>query len=63
VALGTPSGGAGLARAGRPPPVHAASKAPRRRRQVSPIGYNWVVQDERQNTYDACRDGTCNFQP
>jgi len=29
----------------------------------TPQGFNWIVQDELQNTYDACRDGTCNFQP
>jgi hypothetical protein len=24
---------------------------------------NWIVQDELQNTYDACKDGACNIQP
>jgi hypothetical protein len=25
--------------------------------------YNWLVQDELRNTYGACKDGACNFQP
>jgi hypothetical protein len=29
----------------------------------TPQGYNWIVQDELQNTYDACKDGACNFEP
>lgn len=29
----------------------------------TPKGYNWVVQDELQNTYDACKEGACNFKP
>jgi hypothetical protein len=29
----------------------------------TPKGYNWIVQDELQNTYDACKDGACNFKP
>lgn len=29
----------------------------------TPQGYNWVVQDDLQNTYDACKDGACNFKP
>ena len=29
----------------------------------TPKGYNWIVQDELQNTYDACKDGACNIQP
>ena len=29
----------------------------------TPEGYNWIVQDELQNTYDACKDGACSFQP
>ena len=29
----------------------------------TPQGYNWIVQDELQNTYDACKEGACNFQP
>jgi hypothetical protein len=29
----------------------------------TPEGYNWIVQDELQNTYDACKDNACNFQP
>jgi hypothetical protein len=29
----------------------------------TPEGYNWIVQDELQNTYDACKDGACNIQP
>jgi hypothetical protein len=29
----------------------------------TPQGYNWIVQDELQNTYDACKEGACNIQP
>jgi hypothetical protein len=29
----------------------------------TPQGYNWIVQDELQNTYDACKEGACNFRP
>jgi hypothetical protein len=29
----------------------------------TPQGYNWITQDELQNTYDACKDGACNFKP
>lgn len=29
----------------------------------TPEGYNWIVQDELQNTYDACKDNACSFQP
>jgi hypothetical protein len=29
----------------------------------TPQGYNWIVQDELQNTYDACKEGACNVQP
>ena len=29
----------------------------------TPAGYNWIVQDELQNTYDACKEGACNIQP
>jgi len=29
----------------------------------TPRGYNWIVQDELQNTYDACKEGACNFKP
>jgi hypothetical protein len=29
----------------------------------TPKGYNWIVQDELQNTYDACKEGACNFIP
>ena len=29
----------------------------------TPQGYNWIVQDELQNTYDACKEGACNFKP
>jgi hypothetical protein len=25
--------------------------------------YNWMVQDELRNTYGACKDGACSFQP
>jgi hypothetical protein len=29
----------------------------------TPEGFNWIVQDELQNTYDACKEGACNIQP
>lgn len=29
----------------------------------TPQGYNWIVQDELQNTYDACKEGACNIKP
>lgn len=29
----------------------------------TPQGYNWIVQDVLQNTYDACKEGACTFQP
>jgi hypothetical protein len=29
----------------------------------APQGYNWIVQDELENTYDACKDGACNYKP
>lgn len=29
----------------------------------TPQGYNWIVQDEFGNTYDACKDGACNYTP
>jgi hypothetical protein len=29
----------------------------------TPHGYNWIVQDELQNTYDACKADACNFRP
>jgi hypothetical protein len=29
----------------------------------TPEGYNWIVQDELQNTYDACKGGACNVKP
>ncbi len=29
----------------------------------TPQGYNWIVQDELQNTYDACKEGACNMKP
>jgi hypothetical protein len=29
----------------------------------TPQGYNWIVQDELQNTYDACKDDACSFKP
>ncbi len=29
----------------------------------TPRGYTWIVQDEQQNAYDACKEGACNFQP
>ena len=28
-----------------------------------PQGYNWMNRDDLQNTYDACKEGACNFQP
>jgi hypothetical protein len=29
----------------------------------TPARSNWIVQDELQNTYDACKEGACNVQP
>jgi hypothetical protein len=29
----------------------------------TPEGYNWIVQDELQNTYDACKAEACSFKP
>ena len=29
----------------------------------TPQGYNWIVQDEFGNTYDACKDGASNYKP
>jgi len=29
----------------------------------TPHGYNWITQDELLNTYDACKEGACNFKP
>lgn len=29
----------------------------------TPKGYNWIVQDDLQNTYDACKEGACNLRP
>ncbi|MCG6881029.1 MAG: hypothetical protein LJE96_18050 [Deltaproteobacteria bacterium] len=29
----------------------------------TPKGYNWIVQDELGNTYDACKEGACNHKP
>lgn len=29
----------------------------------TPEGYNWIVQDDLQNTYDACKEGACNIKP
>ena len=29
----------------------------------TPQGYNWIVQDELQNTYDACKEDACNVKP
>jgi hypothetical protein len=29
----------------------------------TPQGYNWIVQDDLQNTYDACKEGACNYKP
>jgi len=30
---------------------------------TTPQGYNWIVQDDLQNTYDACKEGACNYKP
>jgi hypothetical protein len=27
----------------------------------TPQGYNWITQDDLQNTYDDCKEGACNF--
>ena len=29
----------------------------------TPQGYNWIVQDELQNTYAACKEAARNFKP
>ena len=29
----------------------------------TPKGYNWIVQDNLQNTYDACKEGASNYIP
>ena len=29
----------------------------------TPQGYSWIVQDDPQNTYDAYKEGACNFKP
>jgi hypothetical protein len=29
----------------------------------TPKGYNWIVQDDLGNTYDACKEAACNYQP
>jgi hypothetical protein len=29
----------------------------------TPQGYNWIVQDNLQNTYDACKGGASNYKP
>jgi hypothetical protein len=29
----------------------------------TPEDYNWIVQDELGNIYDACKAGACNFKP
>ena len=29
----------------------------------TPEGYNWIVQDDLGNTYDACKEGACNYKP
>ena len=29
----------------------------------TPQDYNWIVQDDPQNTYDACKEGACNYKP
>jgi len=30
---------------------------------TTPGGFAWITQDNLQNTYDACKDNACNFQP
>ena len=30
---------------------------------TTPGGFAWITQDNLQNTYDACKDKACNFQP
>jgi len=30
---------------------------------TTPGGFAWITQDNLQNTYDACKEGACNFQP
>ena len=30
---------------------------------TTPEGYNWIVQDELQNTYDARKEGASNYKP
>lgn len=32
-------------------------------RITTPRGYNWIIQDDLRNTYDACKEGACNYQP
>ena len=29
----------------------------------TPQGYNWIVQDELQNTYAACKEAARKFKP
>jgi hypothetical protein len=29
----------------------------------TPQGYNWITQDNLQNSYDACKEGACNSKP
>ncbi len=29
----------------------------------TPEGYNWIVQDDLQNTYDACKANACSYKP
>jgi len=29
----------------------------------TPLGFDWITQDELQNTYDACEEGACNIKP
>jgi hypothetical protein len=29
----------------------------------TPQGYNWIVQDNLQNTYDARKEGASNYKP
>jgi hypothetical protein len=29
----------------------------------TPEGYNWIMKDDLECVYDACKEGTCNFKP
>lgn len=30
---------------------------------TTPGGFAWIMQDNFQNTYDACKEGACNYKP